>query len=83
MTLYDFKRLPEKEQISITWDRGDFVFDYLIGNKHFALYQLFDFYSEVLYDTDKNTVIAIRSFTQGVFLDQHLEQIDISVFFKI
>jgi len=78
MTLYEFNTLSDDEKLEAVYETGSFVADIVHGLAKNLLYQLSEFYVEVLYDGKDNLVKGIRSFKQGVYLKPYLEQIDIS-----
>ena len=49
MTLYEFRRLPEKEQYNITFNIGTFMDHSFKGDQKFSLYAVQQFFVQVEY----------------------------------
>lgn len=62
ITFYDFTQLAEDEQYELVFTEGEFL-DSLVKNElKFALYRLYSFYVEVIYNSVDNTIVGITSF---------------------
>ena len=62
LTFFDFTQLSERDQYHIIFNEGKFV-DYSdSGVKSFVLYKLYNFYVEVVYDSQTNIIKGISSF---------------------
>jgi len=62
MTILEFEKLTEKEQYTVTFNKGEFIDYWINGNQRFVLYAIEKFFVEVEYDTDKNKIINLVSF---------------------
>lgn len=61
ITLYDFISLSETEKASAVWENGMFIGYYKdVSFKRF-LFQLFDFYVEIIYEEDQNKIVQFRA----------------------
>ena len=78
MTLYEFKQLNTDDQAQTTWDCGVMVGDRVEGDRHMILYRMENFYVEIQYDSTKNDIAAIISFTSDGPLQPYLDKIDLS-----
>lgn len=76
MTLYDFKLLSMGEQAEIAWG-SPFAGEIKKAGRNFMLYLVSDFYVEVCYNPEENTIEEIKSFTLGGPIDLYLEQISL------
>jgi hypothetical protein len=61
--IYGFLRLSMNERAQVTWDKGTFLRNRNGNGFHGNLYAVEDFYVEVLYDTDRNTIVDVSPFT--------------------
>jgi hypothetical protein len=77
MTLYEFNALDEMEQAESIWD-GVFLGDRKDSEHRILLYQIDDFYVEVFYHIEYNTIRRFRSFSSTNQLDPYLNQIDLT-----
>lgn len=71
ITLYEYKRLPEKKQHEILHNEGDFIEVVTIGKERYVLFGLSNFYVELTYDINDNAVTRLRSFRQGELLEKY------------
>lgn len=77
MTLYQFKSLSEGEQGEALWEHGVHIATRKSMFYTLALYQLEDFYVEVIYDGVANRIKKLKSFSSTTLLEPYLEQISI------
>ena len=77
MTLYEFNALDRMEQAESIWD-GVFLGDRKDSEHRILLYQIDDFYVEVFYHIQYNTIRRFRSFSSTDQLDPYLNQIDLT-----
>jgi hypothetical protein len=63
ITLYDFIRMDETEQYNAVW-KGTFLGDRREEDSWIQCYSLGNFYVEVFYDREANTVKRLRSFSK-------------------
>ena len=71
MTLYEFNRLSEKEQIKTVWDIGVFLDNHISKTEALSCYAIDMFFVELVYDVDKNKKVEVRSFKSGWCLDKY------------
>ncbi len=73
MTLYEFNRLTKEKQLKTVWSIGVFL-DYNISKTEMLSCYVIDmFFVALLYDTDANKIIEIRSFKSGhCLINTHL-----------
>jgi hypothetical protein len=71
MTLYEFNRLNEEEQLKTVWSIGVFLDNYISKTETLNCYAINMFFVELVYDKDKNKVIEVRSFKSGHRLDKY------------
>jgi hypothetical protein len=79
MTLNDYRLLTDEfTKMQQLWINGNEVHRRIKGASTFLLYQLKDFYVEVEFETDRKKIIAVKTFQDGILLDQYISTIDIS-----
>ncbi|HET6994734.1 MAG TPA: hypothetical protein VFI06_07120 [Chitinophagaceae bacterium] len=62
MTLPEFNRLDLKDQLALTWDKGDLQ-EHITHDRHYyLLYKVYDFFVEVAFNSDTNDIIGLSSF---------------------
>lgn len=71
MTLYQFNRLSEEEQIKTVWSIGVFLDNYISKTEWLSCYAIDMFFVELLYDAGTNEIIEVRSFKSGHSLDKY------------
>ena len=70
MTLYEFNRLNEEEQISTVWELGVFLDNHISETEMVSCYAIDLFFVECVYAVDKNKITEVRSFKSGPLLDK-------------
>ena len=58
IAFYDFTLLPENDQFSIVFSKGEFIAFREIRNSRFVLYKLYSFFVEIEYDVLKNVIVG-------------------------
>ena len=71
MTLYQFNRLSEKEQIKTVWSIGVFLDNHMSTTEMLSCFAIDMFFVELVYDVDKNKIMDVRSFISGWCLDKY------------
>ncbi|RST26233.1 hypothetical protein [Chryseobacterium lacus] len=61
-SFFEFTHLGEEEQYDVTFKNGDFVGTSEKGNKKFVLYKLNNFFVEIIYDIERNSIISLTAF---------------------
>ena len=79
MELYEFRLLGSNEQAQRLWDDGVFLISRNRRNEKLLLYQLFNFYVEVVYDVDDNRLKEMKSFKTTRLLYPYLKEIKIVI----
>ncbi len=72
MTLYEFNALNMNTRGSYLWEHGEFLAH---GGDHtgpFAFYSLHDYFVEVVYDVEFNTIVSLVPFKTGPRYDRLL-----------
>lgn len=79
MTLYQYNRLDELEQLEAIWEHGALVAEREDELNRYKLYQINAFYVEVVRDKEHNLRRAFRSFasTNADMLQPYLDKIDV------
>jgi len=62
MTLSEFNKLDLKEQAEIVWENGILEHHTSDGENHFVLYNVYDFFVEIKFDSKTNDIIQLISF---------------------
>ena len=70
MTLYEFNRLSEEEQIKTVWSIGIFLDNHISKTEMLSCYAIDLFFVECVYAVDKNKITEVRSFKSGPLLDK-------------
>lgn len=71
LTLYEFKLLPNHDQYDLVFTKGEFITNREEGGSRFALYALYRFFVEIMYDSTNNKIVGKRSFVSGEILDSY------------
>ena len=78
MNQYQFNALNEKEQINVLASKGSRLGSRRETGMLITLYQLSEFYVEVLFDQQKQKVTGLRSFGTAELPQVYLDDIDLS-----
>jgi hypothetical protein len=78
ITLYEFNSSDEFEKGEALWELGVHVTERFVGEIGYSLYQLNNFYVEVLYNGDQNKISRFTAFSTNTKLEPYLDAIDIS-----
>lgn len=62
VSFYEYTQLSEHDQCDMVFRTGEFVDSTEIASNRYVLYKLYNFYVEVLYDSQTNSIKAISSF---------------------
>jgi hypothetical protein len=73
----EFECLPEAEQLTLIQEDGIYIGKKWENNLSILLFQIEDFYIEVIYRKYRCYVSSIRCFTSTAFIEPYLEQVDI------
>lgn len=65
LSFYEFTQLKKEEQYKLTFTNGEFVGVSVKDDVKFALYKVFGFYIEVIYDSAGNEIIGLTSFLKS------------------
>ena len=71
MTLYEFNSLKLEEQLTIVWNKGEFIDNHFSTLERCNCYAIDKFFVEVVYDAEHNTITELRSFKTGALLDKY------------
>jgi hypothetical protein len=77
MNLYEFEMLTDNEQVDLLYKEGVYLGKRKVGEYSVVLYQVDNFYIEILYKKYRYYISRIRCFTSVKLLDPYLSQIDI------
>ncbi len=69
--LYDFNKLSLKQKLTLVWDKGTFLDNYITKLERCNCYAIDKFFVEVVYDAEQNTITEVRSFKTGSLLDKY------------
>ena len=78
ITLYEFNSLDEFEKGYALWEFGVFLSQRFEEEIGYNLYQLNNFYVEVMYNGGINAITKFTSFSTNTKLDPYLQEIDIT-----
>lgn len=65
LTFYEYSQLQTDEQYDLVFRKGEFIEASEKDNVRFALYKLYGFYVEVVYDFVNNKIVSLTSFIQS------------------
>ncbi|WP_278353964.1 hypothetical protein [Chryseobacterium gleum] len=65
LSFYQFTQLAKEEQYHLAFTQGEFIGTSEKGDIKFALYKVFNFYVEVVFDSEENKVVTISSFLKS------------------
>ena len=77
MTLQEFNNLNHDEKLFTVVDKGVFLDNYVTTETRMNLYSVDKFYVELVYDSELNKVVEVRSFKSGVHLDKYTSHINL------
>ncbi|WP_308991617.1 hypothetical protein QLS71_006265 [Mariniflexile litorale] len=66
MSLEEFNDLNHDERLFTVVDKGVFLDNYVTVNIRMNLYSVGKFYVELVYDSEENKIVEVRSFKHGV-----------------
>ena len=61
-SFFEFTHLDEEKQFELTFKNGDFVGTSEKKDKKFVLYKLNNFFVEIIYDIERNSIISLTAF---------------------
>lgn len=65
LTLYEFLKLDVNARGTYLWEHGTFITNSADEIGLSAFYQLHDFYVDVMFDLEFNTIISVTPFKEG------------------
>lgn len=65
LSFFEYSQLPESKQYELVFREGEFIDSSVKNEVKFALYKLYNFYVEVIYDTKDNKILGITSFLKA------------------
>ena len=71
MTLYEFNRLSKDAQLSTVWSKGVFLDNHISKTEMLSCYAIDMFFVELVYNTETNKIVSVRSFISGWCLDKY------------
>jgi len=71
MTLYEFNRLELNERMEAVNQYGTFLDNYVTKDIRINCYAIDKFYVELVYGSEENKIIEVRSFKHGIELDKY------------
>jgi len=71
MTLYEFNALTFEEKLTLVFDIGVFLDNYVSVKERINCYAIDKFFVEVYYDSKKNAIVDIQSFKCGDSLNKY------------
>ena len=81
ITLYEFNALDEFDNGAALWEYGVYLTQRFDGEIGYSLYQLNNFYVEVLCNGGENKITKFTSFCNLTKLGPYIEKIDIEKLF--
>ena len=71
MTLREFNQLNHSDRLFIVVDQGIFLDNYVTKDIRMNLYAVDKFFVELVYDSEENKIIEVRSFKAGPELEKY------------
>jgi hypothetical protein len=78
MTMYEFQKLEENEQLTILYNEGVYLGKRTEASRVVLLYQIEGFYAEVYYRIYRQYISKIELSANTSILDPYLEQFDVA-----
>lgn len=78
MTHNEYERLDEFGQVEVLFNQGIHIADRADDKYCMILFQIDDFYVELYYHLERDTLKKLRSFKHTRFIEPYLDQIDLS-----
>ena len=75
--LYQFAALEVSARGTYLWEHGQFLSNGGDGSGLFAFYSLHDYFVEVIFDLEFNTIVSLVPFKAGPRYDRLLSVIDV------
>ena len=75
MTLEVFNSLDHDEKLFTVVDKGVFLDSYVTLDIRMNLYAVEKFYVELVYDSELNKVVEVRSLKSGIHLDKYISHV--------
>lgn len=75
MTLYEFNLLTKNEKIITVIDKGVFLDNHVSQTETLNCYAIEMFFVELVYDSNLNQIVDVRSFKSGWCLDKYSSNI--------
>lgn len=72
MKIYEFLRLDEQGRYQAIWDNGKHIDTKVKEGIIFQLYTINDFFVEIHYNAENNSIIGYLPFKQGEHLEKYL-----------
>lgn len=72
MKIYDFLNLKEQDRYQAVWDKGKHIDTKVKDGIVFQLYAINDFFVEIHYNAENNSIIGNLPFEQGEHLEKYL-----------
>lgn len=72
MKLEEFNKLSFDEKLNMVYDKGTFLDNYVTKNIRLNCYAVELFFVELVYCSEKNKIVEIRSFEEGKHLDKYV-----------
>lgn len=81
MKYHEFNALAELERADTAWQQGVFLMERKEAFHRMLLYQLEDYYIEVVYHTHFNVVLKVGTFKDPELLNPYLSRVALPKFF--
>jgi len=65
LSFYEFSQLTEEQKYSLIFTEGESIDSSIKNDVRYALYKLYSFYVEVIFDSAENKIVSITSFLQS------------------
>lgn len=82
MTLTEFNKLHDLDQVRLISDVGEWLGDRKTGNIRYSLFQVYSFYVEAGMHITNAHHLSLRSFSEKAIPEPYLKEIDISHIFR-
>ena len=77
MTLKEFNNQDHDTRLFTVVDKGTFLDNYVTTDIRMNLYAIDKFFVELVYDSDENKIIEVRSFKSGEELEKYTNHINL------
>lgn len=77
--IYEFNLMDDNSKAALLWGKGTFIMTRIENQYRINLYSLYDFFAEVWYNDEANSIDKIRTFKSIEALEPYLDNIKLNL----